>query len=239
MPSWRDTLFIWQGPLDIDKDKKKVHWKGKWIGCEECPDPKDVEMPSESDFSESELTFEVMGDITLAKKKKGDALLFHRIRFKDGKWDLQEEEGEGEKKVVNKYGDDKHLVHLASIDKAAVLIKRDVYVKQVATATGVNAFGHFVSAGTVTVAAPASSDESDTTEEKLILTLARRYIEDEDVRVKMSARDIYVKISEESSSSSNDDESESMNDFWKHDELHSETRLPKSNNKPKRKRKRT
>lgn len=102
-----------------------------------------------------------------------------------------------------------------------------------------NAFGHFVSAGTVTVAAPASSDESDTTEEKLILTLARRYIEDEDVRVKMSARDIYVKISEESSSSSNDDESESKNDFWKHDELHSETRLPKSNNKPKRKRKRT
>mmetsp|Transcript_9243 Transcript_9243/g.13690 ORF Transcript_9243/g.13690 Transcript_9243/m.13690 type:complete len:199 (+) Transcript_9243:24-620(+) len=198
MTSWRDTLFVWQGPLEVDEGEKKVLWKGTWIGCEECPDAKDVDMPIH--FNESEMTFNLTGNI----QKRGDA---YQIRFMDGTWDLQ---GDKEK-TVECHGDEEHLVYVPSIDRA-VLKGR---TKPVA-AVGANAFGHFVSAGIITAPTKKKSGE-------LVLTLARRYIEGEDVRVKCSARDVYIKIAE----------SDNNEVGWKISDLHAKTRLSKRKRKRK------
>jgi len=164
--NWRETLFVWDGILSLDEDEKKegegddaiLKWEGTWIGCESA-DAVAVETPKRGAFERdvaSSYSFAVSG--TPAPREKDQN--FYRVSMV-GSYDL----GEGSEK--KKHTDDVHDMYLSLLRWTGNL--RD-QADNLVFALGSNEFGSFISVGWLRVGNR--------------ITIARRYLNDSDMRCK-------------------------------------------------------
>ncbi|KAL7545231.1 hypothetical protein ACHAWF_008582 [Thalassiosira exigua] len=203
--NWRETLFVWDGILSLIKEEEKeneggsdaaadgkgdsssvhVKWEGTWVGCD-CADATKVATPRRGAFDEfvsSEHKFEVRG--TGAKGGDGDdrekeggatggagdgALSPYRVDMTGGSgYDL----GEGDDKKRHK--DARHDVYfLTPTLRWTGNLKEQA--GNMVFAVGENEFGNFVSVGWLRVGNR--------------VTLARRYVDEGDVRAKWDVDDL-------------------------------------------------
>ena len=169
--TWRDTLFVWCGRISSKKkedcESYNCEWQGTWIGCEECPDARTSPTPTDAAFKKSDMTFRVSGKLS---KCQTDGLWTFELT--SGTWDLPAGQS------IEKHEDEKHHVLLSTLPWKNCDEDRPAVV-----ATGYNAFGSFVSAGYI---------EPQDPEGKMIL--ARRYLDDRDVRASWSTEELYEKV---------------------------------------------
>lgn len=193
--SWRDTLFVWNGQLEITNDKA-VEWSGAWVGCEACPDAEEAELPDDEAFENSSTKFHVSGTL----HQRGDQFF---LTFTDGGWDLISDDDDDDDSI-KRYPDAKHSLLLPTTERSALK-----GIRKIVAAVGENDFGSFVSAGFVTVVKAKRRG--------LQLVLARRYLENDDVRSKWSVTSLYHKLVEKARPETP----------WKVGDLHVETRRRK------------
>ena len=178
--SWRDTLYVWDGILEV-KDplpgtkESSLNWDGVWVGCENCADAKKADAPKRVGAArdvDSANHFSINGKANPIGGDEGsitDSTAYpHEASLVGGEgWDM----GEGSEK--KKYLDESHNVLLSNLRwKGNMRDQRDNLV----FAKGRNDFGDFVSAGWMR---PGSR-----------ITLARRYLEEDDARIKWSLEDL-------------------------------------------------
>lgn len=160
--NWSETLFVWDGILS-DEDAAKegdigLKWEGTWIGCESA-DAVAVETPKRGAFERdvaSACSFEASGTAS----QKDPATNFYRVSMSSS-YEL------GEGKDKKNHSDDVHDVYLSLLRWTGNL--RD-QAENLIFALGSNEFGHFISVGFLRVGNRIS--------------LARRYLEDGDLRCK-------------------------------------------------------
>ena len=229
--SWRNTLYIWDGIFIVTDDKKEeeeedndddkelpASWEGTWVGVENVPDAKKAEAPRRVGAAkdvESSNTFSVSGTAKKCKedKKEGDdddddddddsapAGNPMQVSFTEGQgWDM----GDGDDK--KKYKDTVHQVLVSNVKwMGNVRDQRDNLV----FAKGNNEFGNFIAAGWMR---PGNR-----------VTLARRYLDDEDGRVKWDLEQVKKSVI----SGIFDPKSGQVNiPPWQCDALHSEFQQP-------------
>lgn len=224
--SWRDTLYVWDGIIvevgwdlveeNQSKNKKEspLSWKGTWVPCENCADPKKAEAPKRFGGQlevESANHFEVSGTAqkaAVAAEEKTDAdtdntstAIPHEASLVGGDgWDM----GEGDEK--KKYKDEIHDVLLSNIKwMGNMRDQRDNLV----FAKGTNEFGPFISAGWMR---PGCR-----------LTLARRYLDEGDARAKWTLGELKTNVI----GGIFDKDSGKVNiPPWQCDALHSEVQQP-------------
>ena len=193
--SWRDTLFVWSGPLQLVNNKAEAEWSGSWVGCEDCPDANDAQKPSPEDLANSKMQFDVKGKL---QQKTSGGEIFHHLCLDDGGdgWDLASGDD------VQRHGDKRHTIVLPTIHRSDAKGKRLPIA-----AVGENDFGSFVSAGYMEAKSKGGGD--------LHMTLARRYLEEGDARSKWTAQMLYTKICSNTCTSSDGDDLP-----WRSHDLH-------------------
>ena len=126
--TWRDTLFVWEGSLELAATSKKttdpksnknktsdqkkhsnpenavVQWKGSWVGCEDCPDAATAATPNYLAFQESDMEFEVSAASGELKSSDGGGGFWHYDMSGGSGWDL----GEGDEKA--RHQDHSHIL---------------------------------------------------------------------------------------------------------------------------------
>jgi hypothetical protein len=172
--SWRDTLFVWSGSL-LQQSSGIVIWRGTWVGIDSS-DAKNAAVPAKSFFASSEMHFAVSAERDLNSQE---------LNFVGGSgWDLDDGNG------INKYQDCTHNVRFtaSSFSTSPSVVTwllprtRDVNTTELAFACGRNAFGHFISIG-VACRGPSG-----------VMTMARRYLADEDDRCAWTTEDLARRI---------------------------------------------
>ena len=174
---------MWDGILSIvektESDQEdatageKLKWEGTWVGVESA-DATKVDTPKRGAFDEfvtSENKFEVIGcafkddsDGTHAKEDTNDASSLYKVSFVDGDgYDLEEK----------KHKDTAHDMYLSTLRWKGNL--RD-QAENIVFAMGENEFGNFISVGWLRVGNR--------------VTLARRYIDEDDERCKWDLDDL-------------------------------------------------
>lgn len=177
--NWRDTLFVWDGILETELEKKDpvktVHWRGTWTGCESAV-AKKIEAPKRGAFEEfvsSDMKFEVDGTAKPTEENKAaDERKPFVASFTEGPgWDLKDE-GDDEKK---KHKDEIHDILLPSLRWTGDFAKQQIFAK------GKNEYGPFISCGWMR---PGNR-----------LTIARRYLANEkDERYQWDLEQLSVKV---------------------------------------------
>ncbi|KAJ1482690.1 hypothetical protein T484DRAFT_1897308 [Baffinella frigidus] len=178
--SWMDTLFVWCGKVEELGDGR-VSWRGTWVGVDSA-DAKKAEAPNSGDFAASKAHFEV-------EAQGGSEVV---LSFFGGKgWELDQGDGEG----MQLYHDTVHNVSLSQSEQSAQahtfssapsvvtwllpVAKPGAQTAARASqpalvvASGHNDFAKFISLGWTRT---ESSSQTRT------LTIARRYLDDKDVR---------------------------------------------------------
>ena len=175
--NWRETLFVWDGILttaeatketkeDGDSGEATAHravtWEGTWVGVD-AADATKAEAPKRNafkEFVESDMKFHVEG-----KAKQENP--FTIITIDGGKgWDL----GEGDDKTKN--SDKTHQIILETLHWSGSADQ----TSNLSFAKGTNDHGPFISVGWMR---PGNR-----------LTLARRYLDDDDARAKWDLEDL-------------------------------------------------
>ena len=174
--SWRDTLFVWSGPLEEIWDGS-ISWRGTWVGVESA-DANKAEAPDHGAFAASKAHFEV--------DAKGGSVP-PVLSFCGGKgWELDQGDGEG----MQLYYDTMHNVRLNHSEQSAFSSSPSVVTwlpaakpgahtaarasqSKLVLASGKNDFAKFISLGWT---------RTDASSQTRTLTLARRYLDDKDVR---------------------------------------------------------
>jgi hypothetical protein len=177
--SWRDTLYVWDGIVKVKDDddsgpEVSLTWHGTWVPCENCSDATKAETPKRLGAAinvESTNEFSVSGSTkfsTLENEETNSTANPHEVSLAEGQgWDM----GEGTDKM--KYQDSVHNLLWENIRWMGNM--RD-HRDNLVFAKGYNDFGNFISAGWMR---PGCR-----------LTLARRYLEDDDARVKWDLEDL-------------------------------------------------
>lgn len=223
--SWRNTLYIWDGILIVksDDEKKKGDgdddpnkelpstWEGTWVGVENVPDATKAEAPKRVGAAkdvESSNTFSVSGTAKKCKEEKDEddssgttTSNPMEISLTEGEgWDM----GDGDDK--KKYKDTVHQVLVSNMKwMGNFKDQRDNLV----FAKGKNEFGNFISAGWMR---PGNR-----------VTLARRYLDDKDARVKWDVQQLKKSVI----AGIFDEKSGEVNiPPWQCDALHSEFQQP-------------
>eukprot|EP00550_Attheya_septentrionalis_P010215 CAMPEP_0198299656 /NCGR_PEP_ID=MMETSP1449-20131203/45582_1 /TAXON_ID=420275 /ORGANISM="Attheya septentrionalis, Strain CCMP2084" /LENGTH=174 /DNA_ID=CAMNT_0044001283 /DNA_START=96 /DNA_END=617 /DNA_ORIENTATION=- len=165
--TWRDTLFVWDGILEIDATNVNsdgefpVKWEGTWVGSEDCPDAKKVKVPVRGVFDAfvaSDNHFLVEG--TARPVEAYVSFKPYQISMIGGSgYDL----GEGDDK--KKHKDDVHDLCLNSLRWSGNLHDQR---NDLNFAVGRNEFGSFIAVGW---ARPGNR-----------LTIGRRYLDEHDKR---------------------------------------------------------
>jgi hypothetical protein len=166
--SWRDTLFIWDGILGLEETGNGVSmsWKGKWIGCADCADAKDADLPKRGFEANipSEMTYDVEGTAQPLKRPKnfvgGDGPYDgpHKVNLVRGEgWDIKVGG------AVAKTKDIQHDVYLQNLQWTG----KD-QMDNLAFAMGRSQHGWFIAVGWMR---PGCR-----------LTLGRRYLDENDTR---------------------------------------------------------
>mmetsp|Transcript_9807 Transcript_9807/g.17189 ORF Transcript_9807/g.17189 Transcript_9807/m.17189 type:complete len:253 (-) Transcript_9807:123-881(-) len=205
---WRETLFVWDGIASVvqsegkenkdgndladngkddpteKSDDLQLKWQGTWVGCESA-DATKVPTPKRGAFNEfvtSENTFEVEGIATKrttvdgekketnAKKVGGDISSLYRVAMTGGSG-YELDEGSDKKK----HKDDRHDIYFFSPTLRWMGNLRD-QVENMVLAIGENEYGKFISTGWLRVGNR--------------VTLARRYLDDDDERAKWDIEDL-------------------------------------------------
>mmetsp|Transcript_8622 Transcript_8622/g.14649 ORF Transcript_8622/g.14649 Transcript_8622/m.14649 type:complete len:222 (-) Transcript_8622:195-860(-) len=166
--NWRETLFVWDGILSDDEDETKegddgsnigLKWEGTWVGCESA-DAVAVETPKRGAF-ERDVTSAYSFTASCTASQKDPANNFYRLSM-SGSYDL----GEGNDK--KKHTDDVHDMYLSLLRWTGNL--RDQADNLVFALGSNELFGKFISVGWLRVGNR--------------ITLARRYLDDGDMRCK-------------------------------------------------------
>jgi hypothetical protein len=177
--NWRETLFVWDGIFSVKEPPKEgdpspVKWSGTWVGTDSA-DATKIEAPKRGAFDaqvESDMTFEVEGTAESAGDKVGG---FTSSLTEGPGWDLQDDGSDSK----SKHRDSVHelllqqLRWLGSPDKTVNLV----------FARGSNNFAPFISVGWMR---PGNR-----------ITLGRRYLDEEDARVKWDLEDLRKAVLEE------------------------------------------
>ena len=192
--NWRETLFVWDGILSFleqgtssDETGDKIKWEGTWVGVDSA-DANKVETPKRDAFQEfvtSDNKFEVCGaavreedaDTDVATGVKASALYKASLISGTG-YDLE----------AKKHTDTVHDVYLSTLRWTGNI--RD-QVENVTFAIGENEFGNFISVGWLRVGNR--------------VTMARRYIEEEDLRCKWNIEDLRKAVFDQITSESETD----------------------------------
>jgi hypothetical protein len=180
---WCDTLYVWDGIVEVNdedgENKKEISlkWEGTWVPCENCADAKKAEAPKRVGTArdvESANHFAVNGSAKPMESmtEEGSTAKPHEGSLTLGQgWDM----AEGDE--IKKYKDSVHQVLLSNIRwMGNVRDQRDNLV----FAKGKNDFGHFISTGWMR---PGCR-----------LTLARRYLDDKDARVKWDLKELHDNV---------------------------------------------
>ena len=197
--NWRDTLFVWDGILTVDKpsaesDPSPLSWSGTWVGVDN-PDAIKIDAPKRGAFDaevKSDMNFEVDGTaspIAAASESSsggdengpssGNKITdgpFKATLAKGSGWDLKDEASGKVARHTDTVHDLylKQLRWLGSPDKTTNLVY----------AVGHNEFGPFISAGWMR---PGNR-----------ITLGRRYLDgDNDGRAKWDLDDLRNAVLEE------------------------------------------
>jgi hypothetical protein len=179
--SWRDTLYVWDGILREDEEKKDddgkvaVTWTGTWVASDDCADAKDAEAPKRNAFKElvdSDMQFSVSGTAKPVDDENSKAFIASMTEGEG--YDL----GDGDEKKKEK--DDEHEIYMANLRWTGDMADQS---NNLLFAKGKNQHGPFVSIGWMR---PGCR-----------LTLARRYLEEEDERVKWTLDELCKKTLEE------------------------------------------
>ncbi|KAL7502868.1 hypothetical protein ACHAXN_000750 [Cyclotella atomus] len=180
--NWRETLFVWDGILSfMEEDDKeaaagdKIVWEGTWVGVASA-DATNVETPKRGAFEKdvtSDNKFEVIGRAVKGEEGEaeddadavgGKASALYKAKMVDGSgYDL---EGKKHKDIA-------HNVYFSTLRWKGNL--RD-QVENVVFALGENEFGNFISVGWLRVGNR--------------VTMARRYIDEEDERGNWNINDL-------------------------------------------------
>ena len=208
---WRETLFVWDGILSKIEDKEnegnadddagatggeveRYKWQGTWVGCD-FADASEVPTPKRGAFDKdvtSDNTFEVEGIATMGKADdKKDMIVadgsssLTRIAMTGGTgYDL----GEGSDK--KKHKDDTHDMYFWSPTlRWNGNLKNQV--ENMVLAVGQNEFGNFISVGWLRVGNRVS--------------LARRYVDDSDMRAKWDIDDLKKSVFSDIATESSED----------------------------------
>jgi hypothetical protein len=198
--SWRDTLYIWDGILTDKEDengKISVTWIGTWVACNDCADAKDAEAPKRNAFKEfvdSDMEFSVSGTAKLVEDEDSKAFV---VSMTEGEgYDMKE----GDEKTKEK--DDQHEIYMVNLRWSGNMNDQR---NNLLFAKGKNIHGPFVSIGWMR---PGCR-----------LTIARRYLEEKDERVKWTLKELREKTLEEMYTEGEDVRIPP----WQCDTLHAET----------------
>eukprot|EP00980_Cylindrotheca_fusiformis_P007226 scaffold1525_cov142-Cylindrotheca_fusiformis.AAC.26 len=173
---WRDTVFVWDGILEVNDEESKdavaMKWEGAWVACENCPDARKAEAPRRVGAArdvESVNHFAVTGtakQTSMTTDLADSTAVPHEGSLAMGEgWDMVE----GDEK--KKHKDASHEVLLSNVRwMGNMRDQRDNLV----FAKGKNEFGSFISVGWMR---PGCR-----------LTLGRRYVDDNDARSKWDLR---------------------------------------------------
>ena len=193
---WRETIFYWRGELTpmikkIPTESDSLEWKGKWVGRESEED-----VPSSSDFLSSNLS--THGEIARGAAAKDPSGLLDGRDFDNTFGAAQQlrlitsyQMDDGVDVFGALHKDDHHEIFIDSL-----LLQSSQYggLPLPVSAIGYNEFGHFVSHGfieatgireptTPSTSLLTASDNDLTSTLMLNMTLARRYVRDDDARV--------------------------------------------------------
>mmetsp|Transcript_14443 Transcript_14443/g.23546 ORF Transcript_14443/g.23546 Transcript_14443/m.23546 type:complete len:221 (-) Transcript_14443:223-885(-) len=181
--NWRDTLFVWDGILSSDEEETKegeedegsinirLKWEGTWVGCESV-DAAAVETPKRGAF-ERDVTSAYSFATSGTASNKDPATNFYHVSM-SGSYEL----GEGEDK--KKHTDDVHDMYLSLLRWTGNLRGQ---ADNLVVALGSNEFGKFISVGYLRVGNR--------------ITLARRYLDDGDLRCKWNVDALKSAVLEE------------------------------------------
>jgi hypothetical protein len=173
---WRAPLFFWRGKVD------GTTWEGTWVASTEG-------LPSEAEFASSPNAFKLTCSVDLgALFSPTNSLLNedaeHFASF-TGSYKLDNGDG------LADYEDKEHVIWGHGCPPDHHPLSEGVDHWAVVGATGNTEFGRFVSLGRLDHPPDHSGGAYDPFTR---LTLARRYIADNDKRTKMSARDVAGRI---------------------------------------------
>ena len=205
---WKETVFFWRGLLRIyyGGQQQKLTWDGSWV-----PGTSAAGLPSDAAFDASVSTFALtavlppqMSGIRLSAA--GDMLSPSAMtaRFK-GSYLLDNGDG------LNPYTDFAHSFQIFRASSDTVLV----------VAKGTTEFGPFISAGRLDHA------PSDTTGNAVKLTLARRYLEERDKRVRWGVKELAESLMQA--------EAEVAEQPWRAKSMQLRYKKPKKKSKKKRK----
>ena len=155
---WRSPLYYWHGQVSTDDHSGKTTWEGTWIASKDG-------LPTPSEFGKSPNSFKLVSTDFLSRDGVAleESCPFGRSGRFTGTFKL-DNDGTG----LRDYSDLEHRIVFKNRTDGTLLVG----------ARGAASFGQFVSTGCLTYGtrnAPAS------------LTLARRYITEDDPRAAMSA----------------------------------------------------
>jgi hypothetical protein len=167
-PDWRTPLFYWRGKINDEK------WSGTWVASDDG-------LPSDEAFAASANTFKLTcseGIGMLVTLSEGCAAEAPTATF-TGSYKLDNGDG------LQDFSDTEHKICLQEGPSVGHAFGDSEWVS--VAARGTTEFGEFLSLGKMVRAEDGEH----------VLTLARRYIADEDPRCAMSAQDALGRISGE------------------------------------------
>lgn len=179
--TWRDTLYLWRGPLVIEKlddeasDQKlsTISWSGTRINCPDCPDSRQAPLPTNEAFDNSATTFDFMGTI------QGPATDATIVSLTSGTWQHAGEGGDVSATPSPKR-DSTHKLDLSRWLEDTNAFGYDSLV----LGSGSNEYGDFIEMGWVRPGGVFRENllDDDGKLEGNTLTLARRYLPEKDER---------------------------------------------------------
>uniref|UniRef100_A0A7S4EQ01 Uncharacterized protein n=1 Tax=Pseudo-nitzschia australis TaxID=44445 RepID=A0A7S4EQ01_9STRA len=196
--NWRETLYIWDGivtagmpsPTTAPEDDSAPNestpipllWKGSWVPMTGVPDATKAEAPKRNAFKrdiDAECNFEVQGIATPTKGEDGNVEQFLVAKLTEGTgWEMKDDE----KKEVSHYKDESHDVLVKTIRWSGN--QKDETESLIVAKGQHSEFGAFCSVGWMR---PGCR-----------WTLARRYLSEDDPRIKWSLNEFYKVVVKES-----------------------------------------
>ena len=201
---WRSTLFVWRGHLEINSpDEQQISWRGAWLGTDDDAMPSDAALKASANtfelktepFDEEQIqeksNAKLVGTEFEGEECGGSEMVFEAIDMILGGMD--EEDPEGRKAFLQldglfemKFGGSYKLDNGDGLEDTSDDTHRwevrtwpstppgevDRATHAAVAAVGTTPFGRFVSLGVI---------------EGRTMTLARRYIADDDVRTAWSS----------------------------------------------------
>ena len=166
---WKTPLFYWRGAIDGDT------WSGTWVASADG-------LPSDADFAASENTFTLKCSVATLPKADRDGGSF------TGSYKLDQGDG------LEDFSDLSHDIFAISGPGGHHPLGECNKDWAVVGATGNTEFGRFVSLGRLD-GPPLATDSSVSIDRTYTrLTLARRYVDDDDPRLRLSAEQLADRV---------------------------------------------